>query len=587
MAEIVPGNRPLSHLHRFHSRDELSSKVNLLETSSLAARLAGDASIFTELLEILGEAITIRDATGAIVYANRAALEHMGFDSLEELRRRSSRSIMDDYIVEDENGEPLTMEDVPSVRMMRDKPAEPLLMRTVNRVTGELHWNLLKATALRAENGSFLGAITVIEDLTAVKTAEVRTRILAESGRILSASLDYQKTLRNVANIAVPALADWCAVDLFDAENRREHVVTAHRDPAKQQLARRLRELEPGDLDADHALGRVLCSGVSELHPEVTDEQLALGARSEEHLNLLRELGMRSVAIVPLQVPDRTIGLMTLVTAESRRRLDVEDLALAEQLGRRAAIAVENSRLHTTLARVAHTLQQSLLPDQLPDLPGWEAASLYRPADTEQRIDVGGDFYQFFDNEGTWFGLLGDVTGKGVAAASLTALMRHGARFAGRAEPQPGAILSRLDEALRQQPTNALCTALCFRLHDDQVVISSAGHPPAMIVDGRGRIREAPSPGPLLGAFPDAQWPEQVILVGPDELVLIYTDGVVETRGASDRFGTDRLRALLIEHAGRGPQEVLDRLDETLNAFRRGAGRDDVLALALKPSLRD
>jgi PAS domain S-box-containing protein len=133
------------------------------------------------------------------VYANRAALAHLGFESLEDLRSRSSRSIMDDYIVEDEHGQPLTLEDVPSVKLTRDEPAAPLLMRAISRSTGEVRWNLLKATPLHDRRGDFLGAITVIEDVTPVKTAEVRTRVLAESGLVLASSLDYQQTLRNVA----------------------------------------------------------------------------------------------------------------------------------------------------------------------------------------------------------------------------------------------------------------------------------------------------------------------------------------------------------------------------------------------------
>jgi PAS domain S-box-containing protein len=117
--------------------------------------------------------VTIRDAAGTIVYANRRALARMGFDSLEALQTRSSVAVMDDYLVEDEHGRLLSMDDVPSVRLMNDQPAEPLLMRTVHRATGERRWNLLKATALRDEQGEFLGALTVIEDVTAVKAAEV------------------------------------------------------------------------------------------------------------------------------------------------------------------------------------------------------------------------------------------------------------------------------------------------------------------------------------------------------------------------------------------------------------------------------
>ena len=151
------------------------------------------------------------------MYANRTALAHLGFESREQLQARSSRSIMDDYIVEDEHGKPLSIEDVPSVRLMYGRSAAPLLMRAVHRATGELHWNLLRATPLRNDDGDFIGAITVIEDVTAVKQAEVRTRVLAESGAMLASSLDYQQTLHHVANVAVPALADWCAVDLIDA----------------------------------------------------------------------------------------------------------------------------------------------------------------------------------------------------------------------------------------------------------------------------------------------------------------------------------------------------------------------------------
>ena len=527
--------------------------------------------------------MTVRDPTGEIVYANRAALSHLGCESLAELQRRSSQAIMDDYIVEDEHGAPVTLDDVPSVKLMHgNRAVAPLLMRVVNRTTGEVRWDLLKATALHDGRGEFLGALTVIEDVTAVKTADVRIRILAESGRILASSLDYQQTLRNVARVAVPALADWCAVDLIDSTNRREQVVAAHRDPGKEALAARLRVFEPDKLDPEQGLGRVLRTGTSELYTDVTDEQLAGGARSEEHLRLLRELEIRSVVIVPMWVPTRTIGLMTLVTAESRRRLTHEDLALAEQLARRAAVAVENSRLHTTLAGIAETLQQSLLPDELPDIPGWEAASLYRPAGTGQQIDIGGDFYEFFEHDGTWFVIVGDVTGKGVAAASLTALMRYGARVASRSEPEPAAILDRLDEALKQDSKGSLCTALCLCLHEDHAVITSAGHPPALLVGTDGIIREAPSSGPLLGAFADAQWPEEKIEVAPDELLVLYTDGVIDTPGQHERFGTERLKALLSEFAGGTPQSVVEFLDGALDAFRSGPERDDVAVVVLR-----
>jgi sigma-B regulation protein RsbU (phosphoserine phosphatase) len=297
---------------------------------------------------------------------------------------------------------------------------------------------------------------------------------------------------------------------------------------------------------------------------------------------LIRRLDVRSVLLVPMRVANRTIGLLTLATDRAQRRLAHDDVELAEQLARRAAVAVENSRLHTKLAHVAETLQQSLRPRELPLIPGWELASLYLPAQDEARIDVGGDFYEFYAHEEIHFALIGDVTGKGIAAASMTALMRHGARVAVSAEPRPAAILGRLDEALRQQTEPSLCTALCLAIHPDHVAISSAGHPSAVQAGPDGAVRQTPAPGPLLGAFADAAWVDERIQVAPGELLVLYTDGVTETTGADDRFGTERLLALVAEHAAEGPAALLAALERSLLAFRSGPERDDVAALALR-----
>ena len=538
--------------------------------------------MLSQLFEALDEAVTVRDLCGELVFANRAALEHLGFDSLEGLRRRQTPAIMEEYIVEDEHGVPLRHDDIPSVRLIEGQPVSPVLMRVVHRATGERSWSLLKASPLRDDDGTLVGAITVIEDVTAVKTAEVRTRVLAESGRILASSLDYQQALRNVAEIAVPSLADFCGVDLVDDLGRLQRVAAAHRDPRWQQLAERLRHLDPGLPDPDHPAARVMLTGTSELFSDVTEAELRVAARDESHLAVLREMGVRSMMIVPMRVPARAVGVMTLGTVGSGPRLRADDVELAEQLARRAAVAVENARLHTKLMGIAETVQRSLLPQALPAIPGWEVASLYKPAETELRVDVGGDFFEFFEHEGTWFAIFGDVGGKGVSAASITALMRHGARVACRSEPQPAAILGRLDEALAQQPGDTLCTALCLCLHRDHIVISSAGHPPAILVAVDGTLREAPTAGPLLGAFPGCERPEERVELLPGELLVLYTDGVIEARGRDGRLGAERLRALLSEHAGSHPHSLLDRLEARLEEFSLAPARDDVAAVALR-----
>lgn len=187
----------------------------------------------------------MRDTHHHILYANRAALKHLGFGSLEELQRTPLQSIVDDHVVLDESGRELKMDDIPSVRLLGGQPAPPVLLRTIHRTSGEARWDLLKSSTLRDDTGRPVAAVTVIEDITVEKTAELRDRFLARATETLMSSLDHQQTLRNVAWLAVPEIADWCAVDLVDEAGGRQHVVVAHPDPAKLALAEELRRFDP------------------------------------------------------------------------------------------------------------------------------------------------------------------------------------------------------------------------------------------------------------------------------------------------------------------------------------------------------
>ncbi|MEA2223039.1 MAG: hypothetical protein QOH83_1415 [Solirubrobacteraceae bacterium] len=536
---------------------------------------------FAQIVDVLAAAVTIRDRSDQIVYANRAALDDMGFATLADMQRRLPRSIMDDYIVLDELGRDLSMADIPSVKLLRGERADPLLMRTVQRCSGELKWKLLKATALRDESGETIATVTIIEDVTEVKNAELRNGFLAEAGEMLASSLDYAQTLQNVAWSVVPQLADWCAVDLFDETGAREHVVVAHSDPERLELAERLREYQPGELDRERGIGKVLATGRSELFDEIPDAALVQAARDEEHLALLREVAMRSVLLVPLRTPLRTLGVMTLVMSESQRTFGWGDLEFAEQLAARAAMAVENAVLYRVRAQIAETLQRSLLPERVPAIPGWDVATLYRPAGAEREIEVGGDFYDFVELDDGWLVIIGDVTGKGLQAAALTSLARHCARFMCRIDPRPSAVLGAIDEALVEHGAMSLCTALCVRVRTDEILFCAAGHPMPLVVGAGGELREAGRPGRLLGMPGSVSWQDQRLEIAERETLLIYTDGVTDTRGDGDRFGDERLHELLRTRAGSSPTDLLSALDGALEAFRLGPQADDTAAVAL------
>ncbi len=550
--------------------------------AQLETVLRGRGRGFEEILDVLGDAVTIRDRQHRIVYANRAALDQMGFASLEELQRRPLTSIMEDYVVSDEDGHDLTMDDIPSVRLLRGEPAEPLLMRTVHRATGELSWRVLKASGLHGEGGEIVATVMIIEDVTTVKNAELRNRFLADAGRQLASSLDYAQTLKNVAWAAVPRIADWCGVDLLDERGRLRRVVAAHPDPAKLPLAERLRTFQPAQPDPRQGSGRVLRTGASELYSDVTDEMLVAAALGEEHLGLLRELGMRSVLIVAIRTPARTLGTMTLVSAESSRRFGDDDVRFAEQLADRAAAAVENARLYEAQTKTAATLQRSLLPETVPDVPGWQVAALYRPAGTDPLVVVGGDFYDFLETDEGWLVIIGDVTGKGVPAAALTSLLRHGARFISQTDVRPAAILRRLNSALRDRSALSPCTALCLRLGDASITSCSAGHPMAIVVTAEGEVRQLGSPQLLLGVSGSYEWHDEDVAVEHDAMIVLHTDGITDVRGEDTRFGEARLHALLRRNAGCGPDQLLVHLNAELADFQVGAQADDTAVIALR-----
>jgi PAS domain S-box-containing protein len=542
--------------------------------------LRGSERRFEAIVGSLGDAITIRDREHRFLYANPAAVAHLGFGSWEELRDTAPDTIMADFLVWDEEGKEIRMEDIPSVRILRGETAEPLLIRTVNRHTGEQRWNLLKAAPLLGEDGEVEATITIIEDVTEQKRAENRGVFLADASAVLASSLDYQQTLRNVAQLAVPEVADWCAVDLVDEDGDRHSVAVAHVDPERLALAEELRAYEPERLDPDQGLGLVFRTGQSLLYPEIPEAMLLEAATSERHMELIRAVGLRSGLVVPMKLGERTLGALTLVSSESGRALDEFDLQLAEQVAARAAVAIENSRLYSQRSAIARTLQQSLLPERLPEVPGYELASVYVPAMAGSL--VGGDFYDVWPVGEDWIIIIGDVTGKDVEAAALTALVRYTMRAASEFLSSPAELLAHADSTLKHRRTLSVCTALCLRLEGDGATLAIGGHPLPLYVTGQ-EVTNVGEHGPLLGAFSEAAWQDVTVELTPGSTLVAYTDGITDAvDNERRRFGLGRLRAALRDAAGRPAGEVVDTVTGALADFQTGANADDTAAIVLR-----
>jgi serine phosphatase RsbU (regulator of sigma subunit) len=544
-------------------------------------RLRVSAIELKRILDVLAEAVTVTEIDGGLVFANAAALEQMRFASLEEAMASAPAQLLARFDITTEDGGPLDPDDLPGRRLLRGERPEPLLLRLVDRETHQLRWTLIKATQFEDEYERRL-AVNVLEDVTESKERELRARFLLRVSEVLTSSLDLETTLQRAARLAVPELADWCAIDLLEAGRIRQLAV-AHVDPGKVEFVRELRARHPPNLRDSFGVAVVLRTGKSMFYPVVPEEILTARVREERELQQVRQLLVRSLMIVPMRSRDRVLGAISLVTAESGHSFDPDDLAFAEDFAARAASATENARLYQERTDTSRALQRSLRPARLPALSGWRTAALYHAG--EEGSQIGGDFYDLFGDEEAFTLIMGDVTGKGVRAATLTALARHSAGAAALLGLSPAEILRLLNRLLFDQADLSLVTAVVARAthaaQDTTLTVAAAGHPLPL----RRRADEPPAElgahGVLLGFDPDADWGETTIVVRPGDTLLFYTDGVTDALGPDGRFGEHRLRALLPTCSG-DPDRLLGELNDALRAFESGEPQDDTAMLAVQ-----
>jgi serine phosphatase RsbU (regulator of sigma subunit) len=406
-------------------------------------------------------------------------------------------------------------------------------------------------------------------------------RLLARAGQLLASSLDYERTLQQVAELAVPELADWCAVGMPDGRGFIRSVAVAHVDPDKVAFARRIGELYPSPADAPSGAAAAIRDGTSQMANEIGDEVLAAVAQDDEHLDLLLRVGMRAGLTVPMSAAGKNVGALSLLSAESARRFTAADLELAQELARRAGTAVENARLYTERSHIARTLQRGLLPGRLPEVPGWDVATLYRPAGDENW--VGGDFYDLFAVRGGWLALVGDVAGRGAEAAALTGLARNTLRTAAKLLDDPLDAIGTLNAELRGREQMSLCSVAAVLLREEagraSAEVVCAGHPLALLVRD-GDVRTVGDFSPMLGAYDVQEWNRGTVKLAPGDVLVLYTDGVFDAVGEDGRFGEERL-----QHTVAGASNAHDavaRIDAALSAFEVGAQADDTAVLAVE-----
>ncbi len=384
-----------------------------LSRAAVEARLRASRDEIAAILRSVGDGIVVHDPEFRVVYANDAAAHLLGYERAADLTGLLLGTVRERYEARDEAGALLAPGDFAGERVARgeaDSVEQLLRLRFPDR--SEERWTEVRASAVRGSEGRARLVVNVLRDVTrsvdqqraleeqasqleesaveletkldelqvrtreaeearaAAEAAERRSGFLSEAGRVLSSSLDYEVTLRSVARLSVQDLADWCVVHVMGEEGELHRLEVAHADPEKLRAALELERLYPPQDGRDTGVMTVIRSGKPELYPVITDEMLAATARDEEHLRRLRELGIDTAMTVPLVARGRTVGAIQMLGA-APKRYGPGDLALAEELARRAAAAVDNARLYAEaqeanraksnfLAVVSHELRTPL-----------------------------------------------------------------------------------------------------------------------------------------------------------------------------------------------------------------------------------
>ena len=305
----------------------------------------------------IADGITALDPAGELIYANDAAARLIGYPDALALLAVSRTDILSKFEIFDEAGQPLPAANLPGALALRGQVSPPTVIRFRVVATGEERWSRVTSQAVYDEAGHIELAVTIFHEITELKRAELSQSLLAQAATLLSASLDYEIRLSHIAQLVVPHLGDWCAVDVINAQGRLQRLSVAHVDPAKVKLAYAIHQRYPPRPEDRSGIYEVLRSGQSQLLPDIPAELLEAAISEPEQLETIRQLGLRSVMIVPMMARGRTLGAITFAWAESGRHYNSIDLALAEELARRAALALDNAVLYAEAQRLNTELE--------------------------------------------------------------------------------------------------------------------------------------------------------------------------------------------------------------------------------------
>jgi PAS domain S-box-containing protein len=560
----------------------MSARTEQQRVEQRDASVGGDLrwardSLLAAVLDAAPDCVIVIDTEGVVVELNPAAERTFGYRREDLLSRELTRLVVPPSLRE-RYGQ--------AVRCLREGESASIVNRRMEltgmRADGSEFPIELTITRVADEPALFAG---FVRDATEQRKATEGKDLLAAAGAAFDASLDPQQTMRTIARMAIPQLAELCVIDLIREDGLLGDSVVAAAD---ERLARRLEQLrarEPLHPAGDHPVARALRSREPVvMHDLSTPEALDQVAQSPAHRRLIEGAGYRSAVVIRLAARGRLLGALSFLNAPDGV-FDADRLALMQDLAGRAAMALDNANLYAERTRVARTLQRSLLPDALPAVAGLQLASVYRPVG--QGSEAGGDFYDVFEApSGCWLAV-GDVCGKGTEAAAVTAMVRHSIRALAIQQPSPAGVLRRVNDVmLSHDLSGRFATAILARMDlardPPRAIVASAGHPSPVLLEEGSEARNVEVGGPLLGVLADLELRESEVLLRPGETLILYTDGLTDAGAPGRGLVPEDLCRHLADQAGCPPRVLVKRLEDL--AVSRGTVRlrDDIAILAAR-----
>lgn len=443
---------------------------------------------------------------------------------------------------------------------------------------------LVQLTISVDEEGDSPRFTAFLRDITAEKKEQQKQAFLAEVSTILASSLEYGEVLRQVLLRTTPYFCDYAFIDALEVDGSLRRICFATGDSNLSGVIDEIdRYLERKE--KDHPVERALETNEVQLVPLVSEWPEIGGGTSALRRKFL-SLPIRSLMVVPLMARGKTLGVMGFFSSTEGRSYGHEEMALAEELARRVSLQLDNAIRYHERSRIARTLEASLLPSELPDIPGLQTVARYKSGTYE--IEVGGDFYDVFPYGQTKWGIvIGDVSGKGAEAAALTALLRYTIRAEVMQEREPSRILAVVNDAvLERGREEQYCTIAYSRIDATtagiHLTVVSGGHPLPYYISKGGQVRTVGRPGTALGLLTSIELEEEHLDLNPGDTVVFYTDGVVEARSASETFGENRLVDLLKESAAMPVTQLADHIVSSVTQFTDGTLRDDLAVLVIR-----